>query len=185
MRELRVPGCLGDGAVKGEILVDRALAALQRRIDRAKRPRDPAACSGGAAAGGEPGRLDLDAGPQFHDFEDVADRGQSVERQAEGAAPDIGRDEGAGALARHDEPLRAQCRDRFADHRAADPHRGHHLLLGRQFGAGPQFGAGDLTCDPLGDLARQVARRQHRPQHQAGIAPLGHGFRLDIHRVII
>ena len=34
-RELVVAGCLGDGAVKGEILGDGALAALQGRFDGA------------------------------------------------------------------------------------------------------------------------------------------------------
>src|SRR5579859_1239427 len=46
MRELQIAGRHGAGAVKGEILVDRALAAVERRIDRCKRLNDPASSCG-------------------------------------------------------------------------------------------------------------------------------------------
>src|SRR6202023_2903870 len=42
MWELRVAGRRGDHPMKREILVDRALATFQGRIDRGERPADPA-----------------------------------------------------------------------------------------------------------------------------------------------
>ena len=57
-----------------------------------------------------------------------------------------------------------------------DAHGRDHFLLGRQFGAGGEFGAGDLASDALGDLAGQAAMRRDRRQYRAGLARPGHGF---------
>src|ERR1700687_3337906 len=62
MRKLRIVGRRRDGAVKGEILVDRALAAVERRIDRRERLTDSTASRQRTALGRQSRRLDLNAG---------------------------------------------------------------------------------------------------------------------------
>lgn len=67
MRELRVAGGGGDGAVKGEILIDSTLAAPYRTVDRRKCDADFAPRRGGRTRRREAGRLDFDANnPNTH-----------------------------------------------------------------------------------------------------------------------
>src|SRR5258708_34855699 len=51
MGELRIAGRRCDGAMKGEILVDRTFATIHRGIDRRERLADPTSSSRGAALG--------------------------------------------------------------------------------------------------------------------------------------
>ena len=176
VRELWIAGRSGDRAVKREIFLDSRFAAPQRLIDPRQCLRDPAPRLCRAAARGKHRRLDLDAGPQFHDLEHLGDRGQPIEREAERTPVGIGRDKRAGALARYHKAVGAQGGDRLAHDRATDAHRGDHFLLGRQFGTGRQLGAGDVRGDPLGDLAAQISRRRDRLQNETGIAVLWHGW---------
>ena len=82
--ELRIAGGLGDGAMKGEILVDRRLAARDRRVDRPS-ARSPIARSlrRRCALGREARRLDLDRHAQLHHVQHLADRAQPVGVDAE------------------------------------------------------------------------------------------------------
>src|SRR5580700_5767495 len=64
VRELRIAGRGGDGAVKREILGDCGLATHQRGIDRRKGLADASPRRRRAAAGCQPGSLHLDAGAQ-------------------------------------------------------------------------------------------------------------------------
>ena len=75
--------------------------------------------------------LDLDAGAQFHHLEHFAQRPHFLRLDAERAVGAVG-DEGADALARHDQAFGAQRRDRLAHDGAADAECGDHFLLGRQ-----------------------------------------------------
>src|SRR5581483_4261406 len=64
-RELAVAGGDGDGAVKGEILWHRALAAPQRLVDGAPGGADVGDLPARLFLGGERRRLDLDRQPQL------------------------------------------------------------------------------------------------------------------------
>src|SRR5258708_49047 len=59
-RELAIAGSLGDGAMKGEILGHRALAAMQSTVDGAPSAADGGDLATRGAFGGKGRRLDLD-----------------------------------------------------------------------------------------------------------------------------
>ena len=162
--EIGVAGRLGDGAVEVEIGGDRRLAARDRGIDLAERGRDALELARRAPLGGEAGGEDLDAHAQLHDAQYVGQRFQPLGVDAEGAALDIGGDEGADALAGQHQPLRAQRRDGLADHRPADPETRHHRLLGGQPRAGRQLARSDLGGKQIDQLDGEVLRRRERPK---------------------
>src|SRR5258707_12739998 len=89
-RELPVAGGLGNGAMKGEVFGDRALAAPQRAIDGM-----PSRANGGDLPAVRPlgcqcSRLDLDRAPQLHDVEDIPERRRARRGEAERARPRAG-----------------------------------------------------------------------------------------------
>ena len=156
--ELRIAGGAGDRVVEGEILVDRRLAARDRRLDALQRRADRRDLRLGPALRREAGGLGLDRHAQLHHIEHFADRAQAFGIDAEGATLHVARDESTQTLPRLDQSFRAQCRDRLAHHGAADAHRRHELVLRRQPRAGGEPAA-DLGGQTLHHLARQVARR--------------------------
>src|SRR5262249_47513265 len=64
--ELRIACGAGDCTVECEILVDRALAPIDGRLDGVKFVHDPLDLRGRGALGGKSGRFDLDSCAQFH-----------------------------------------------------------------------------------------------------------------------
>lgn len=70
-RELRVAGSFGDGAMEGEVLRHRALAAMERPVDATPRRADGADLAAIGALGSERRRLDLDREAQLHHLQDV------------------------------------------------------------------------------------------------------------------
>jgi hypothetical protein len=162
---LRVAGGIGDLAVKGEILIDGGAAGLDRGIDRGETFADLLDLGGGGTFGGQAGGFDLDAGPQFHDVKDVAERRMLVKIDPKRAAHIVGH-KGADALAGDDQPVGPQCGDRLADHGAGHASGDDHLLLGRQARPRRQFTAGDIGGQPRHQLGSQPARRFNRPQQR-------------------
>ena len=95
-----------------KLLRDRACAALERGADGIEALDDPADLRRRAAIGGQPRGFDLDAGAQLHHVEDRAQRRQRIDVDAQRPAR-IFRDEGADALPRDHEAIRAQGRHGF------------------------------------------------------------------------
>jgi hypothetical protein len=67
-------------------------------------------------------------------------------------------------LARLDQALGAQCRNRLAQHGAADAESRRQFLLGRQPRAGREAAAFDLGGKTFNDLAGAFARRTERQE---------------------
>ena len=153
--ELRIAGGIGDLAVKGEVLIDRVIAAVDGRLDCRKTVGDLLDLRRRGALGGKPGGLDLDAGAQFHDVEHLAQRRTLVEIDPERPPHVIG-DKGADALAGHHQPVGLERGNRLAHHGAADAGGGDHFLLGRQPRAGQQLAADDIGGEPGDEFAGQA-----------------------------
>ncbi len=100
--ELRIAGGVGDFAVECEVLVNRGLAAPDRRFDLGKALADLLELRGRGALGGKARRLDFDAGAQFQYIENVLQRRILVELEPERPA-DLLRHKGADALPGNDE----------------------------------------------------------------------------------
>ena len=152
--ELRVSGGVGDAAVEREILRDRVLATLERGAHGIEALDDPADLRRRAAIGGQARGLDLDAGAQFHHVEDRAQRRQRVDVDAQRPAR-VFRNEGADALTRDDESIRAQGRNRLAHHGAAHAGRRDQFLLGRQPRPRRDLAAGDIVGETGDEFAGQ------------------------------
>ena len=165
---MRIFGCGGDRLMKGKIFVDRALAATERGVDGGERAGDAPARTDAGAFGGEACRLDLYAGAQLNDLHHLRDRPEAIGIDAERSALNVAYDESADALASLDQAFGAQRRDRLTHHRAADPKRCRHLLLGRQPRAGRQTTAGDFCRQPLDDFAGAVLGRTEREKEIGG-----------------
>ncbi len=135
----------------------------------------PRRCCARGALGGERCGLDLNRKAKFHHADDVGDGGQPVRIDPERHPRAIGCDERAGALAGDDEAVRLQRGDRLAHHGAADAHRAHHFLLGRQPRAGLQPAARNLVGNAVDHLRCAVANRAAaasatRPCQRFGLA---------------
>lgn len=146
-----------------EVLIDSGLAAIDGALDGGEAIGDFPDLRRRGAFGGKSGRLDLGAGAQFHDVEDVAQRRLFIEVDAKRAANLLG-DESADALPADHQPVSAQGGDRLADDGAADAGGGDHFLLGRQARAGQQFSADDVGGQPRDDFGGQSAWRLDRPE---------------------
>jgi hypothetical protein len=157
--EMRITRCRSDCLMKSKIFVDRAVAALERPIDRGERTGDTPTRGCVCPFGGDASGLDLDAGPQLHDLHDFRNRAQAVRIDAEWATLHVADDKGADALAGLDQTFGAQHRHRLAYHRAAHSERRREFLLGRQPRAGRDAAASDLRREPLDDLAGPVLGR--------------------------
>src|SRR5262245_3941795 len=163
-RELRVGGGIGDGTMKGKILVDGALAAIDRGLDLGQRLHDGGDLPTLGALGGQRGGFDLDRNAQLHDVQHVANRAQAIGIDAKGRAAGVGGDEGSRALPRRHQPLRTQGGNGLAYHGAADAHGVHQLLLGRQPRAWFEPAAADFVGYPVDNLFGKVAAWAQRPQ---------------------
>jgi len=163
--ELRVSGGVGDAAMEREILRDRVLAALERGADGIEALDDSADLRRRAAIGGQARGFDLDAGAQLHHVENRAQRRQWIDVDAQRPARVL-RDEGADALTRDHEAIRAQGRHRLAHHGAAHSGRRDQFLLGGQPRSRRDLAAGDVVGEARDELARQRARRRQRLRHR-------------------
>src|SRR3984893_4728444 len=143
--ELRVSGGVRDAAMEREILRDRVFAALERGADGVEALDDPADLRRRAAIGGQPRGFDLDAGAQLHHVEDRAQRRQRIDVDAQRPARVL-RNEGADALTRDHESIRAQGRHRLAHHGAAHAGRRDRFLFGGQLRSRPAPAACDIVC---------------------------------------
>src|SRR5207237_1023894 len=81
-RELRVAGRLGDGAVKADVLLDRAALGGDRLVERVQRGADGAHLGLARALRHEARGLDLDAQAQLHHTDDVGERAQLLRLDA-------------------------------------------------------------------------------------------------------
>ena len=129
--ELRIAGCFGDRAMKNEILVDAVFATVDGRLNGVKPVCDFLDLRRRCAFRGKTRRFYLYTGAQFHDIKHFTERRLLVEIDPERAA-NLARRQMRPPLPCYDQPIRPQCRNRFADDGAADPGRGDHFLFGRQ-----------------------------------------------------
>src|SRR5262245_13290126 len=163
-RKLRVGGGIGDGTMKGKILVDGTVAAIDGGLDLGQRLHDGGDLPALGALGGQRGGFDLDGKPQLHHVQHVANRAQTVGVDAKSRAAGFGGDEGSRALPRRHQPLGTQGGNGLAYHGAADAHGVHQLLLGRQLRAWFESAAADFVGYPVDDLFCKVAAWTQRPQ---------------------
>ena len=161
--ELRIAGGVGDFAMKREVLIDGGFAAADGGVDRRKAVGDFLDLRRAGAFGGQPRRRDLDAGAQFHDVEDVAQRGALVEIHPVGPTYLVG-DEGPDPLAGDHQAIGPQGGHRLAYDGAADPGGGDHFLFGGKLRPRRQFAADDIGGEAGDQLAGEPARGLQRLQ---------------------
>src|SRR5262245_58979379 len=176
--ELRIAGCLGNRTLESEILVDAVLTTVDSRLNGVKSVCDFLDLRWRCAFRGETRCLYLHTSAQFHDIEHFTERRLLIEIDPEWAA-DLVRDKSAHTLPGHDQPVRPQCRNRFADNGAANTGCGNHLLFGRQLRPRGELSARDVRRQPGHQLGGQPARSIKRLQ-QAKIFWATLGQRLDI-----
>ncbi|HET9415513.1 MAG TPA: hypothetical protein VFO74_15485 [Pseudolabrys sp.] len=176
--ELRIAGCFGDRTMESEILVDAVFAAVDGRLNGVKPVCDFLDLRRRGAFRGKTRRLYFHTGAQLHDIEHFTERRLLVEIDPEWAANLTG-DKCAHPLPGYDQPIRPQCRNRFADNGAANPGRGNHFLFGRQSRTRGELSARDVRGQPSDHLGGQPTRSIERLQ-QAKIFWTTLGQRLDI-----
>ncbi len=95
----RVAGGIGDGAVKGKILLEGRAARLDLLGHRPVRLGQECQLRRAGRAGGQGRGLDLDAEPELHDVNDGAVGAEGIGVDAERPAAGVGRDEGSRSRA--------------------------------------------------------------------------------------
>ena len=164
--------------MEGEILVDAVFAATDGRLNGVKPVCDFLDLRWRCAFRGKTRRLYLHTGAQLHDIKYFTEGRLLVEIDPERAA-NLARNKCAHALPGYNQPIRPQCRNRFADNGAANPGRSNHLLFGRQSRTRGELSARDVRGQPGHQLGGQPARSIERLQ-QAKIFRAMLGQRLDI-----
>src|SRR5512139_2988490 len=113
--------------MESEILVDAVFPTVDGRLNGVKPVCDFLDLRRRSALRGKTRRLYLHTGAQFHDIKHFTEGRLFVEIDPEWPAH-LARDKSAHPLPGYDQPIRPQCRNRFADDSTAHSGRGNHFL---------------------------------------------------------
>jgi len=156
-----------DRAVKGEVLLGAVATLFDRLIERIEPGLHAGDILRCAPQGRKTRRLVLYADAQFENPQHLVDRFQVVRYDEKGTRRRIVGNEGAKTLARGDQPLGPQRRQRLAHDRAAHTGGLHDRLLGRQALAGFQVAGFDLRDQAVGQSAAQIGRLRDGVENRA------------------